>query len=128
MRKKNSSSMLDEKRKDTIAETLVDLRMKAGLTRKELSALFNVSYETICHYEKAITIPPTDLLLKYADLGEVTIDYILNRTTCQVDYSSIMEHKLSKDMTINDAIDIITKFPKDKKEYLAFTIKLLNKD
>ena len=86
MRKKNYSSLLDEKRRDTIAEILEDLRVKKGFSKRELANLFSVSYETICHYEKGITIPPTDLLLKYADLCNVTIDYILNRTTSQVDY------------------------------------------
>lgn len=128
MRKKKYVSMLDEKRRDTIAEILEDLRVRKGLSKRELANLFNVSYETICHYEKAITIPPTDLLLKYADLGNVTIDYILNRTTSQVDYSAILEERISKDMTINDAVEIINKLTKDEKEHLAFIIKLLNKE
>ena len=128
MRKKNYSSVLDEKRRDTIAEILEDLRVKKGFSKRELANLFSVSYETICHYEKGITIPPTDLLLKYADLCNVTIDYILNRTTSQVDYSAIMEKRLSKDMTINDVVEIINKLTKDEKEHLAFIIQLLNKE
>lgn len=128
MRKKNYSSVLDEKRRDTIAEILEDLRVKKGFSKRELANLFSVSYETIYHYEKGITIPPTDLLLKYADLCNVTIDYILNRTTSQVDYSAIMEKRLSKDMTINDAVEIINKLTKDEREHLAFIIQLLNKE
>ena len=102
--------------------------LKKGFSKRELANLFSVSYETICHYEKGITIPPTDLLLKYADLCNVTIDYILNRTTSQVDYSAIMEKRLSKDMTINDVVEIINKLTKDEKEHLAFIIQLLNKE
>ena len=127
MKKKNTNSLLNDKRKDTIAEILEDLRIRSGLSRKELAALFNVSYETISHYERALTIPPPDVLLKYADFSNVTTDYILNRTSCQIDYSAIMDKKIGKDMTISDAVEIIDGLTKEEKEHLSYIIKLFIK-
>ena len=127
MKKKKMPSLLDEKRKDTIAEILEDLRVKAGLSRKELAVLFGVSYETISHYERALTIPPPDVLLRYAELANVTTDYILNRTSCQIDYSSIMDKRISKDMTISNAVEIISGLTKEEKEHLSYIIKLFKK-
>ena len=127
MKKKKTVSLLDEKRKDTIAEILEDLRVKAGLSRKELAVIFGVSYETISHYERALTIPPPDVLLKYADFSNVTTDYILNRTSYQIDYSAIMDKKISKDMTISDAVEIIDGLTKEEKEHFAYVLKLFRK-
>lgn len=127
MKKNKSNPIIDEKRKDTIAEILEDLRIKSGLSRKELAELFNVSYETISHYERALTIPPPDVLLKYADFANVTTDYILNRTSTQFDYSAIMDKRISKDMTISDAVKIISSLSKEEKEHLAYIIKLFRK-
>lgn len=62
---------------NTTGEILADLRKSVGLTQKEFALIFNVSEGTIAHYEQGITVPNVEILSKFADYFNVTVDYLL---------------------------------------------------
>ena len=64
---------------------LSDLRKASGLTQKEFAIAFNVSEGTIAHYEQGITIPNSEMLIKFADYFHVSIDYLLGRSRLKMD-------------------------------------------
>ncbi len=112
--------------KNITGEILSNLRKDKRMTQKEFADIFSVSESTIAHYEQGITIPNADMLCKFADYFNVTVDYLLGRCSCTIDYKKL-NLEISKGLTIGEIADIISKLPKDKRNYLCQTIKLLIK-
>lgn len=102
-----------------------DLRKSQGWTQKQFAKVFNVSEGSIAHYEQGVTIPNIELLQLFADYFHVNIDYLLGRCMLSIEYSKLNDI-LYGDMTLIDAINIITGLTKDKKHYLCQTLSLLN--
>lgn len=67
-----------EKGKEMIlADKIVDLRKKAGLSQEELANKLGVSRQSVSKWEGAQSTPDMDKVLKLADLFGVSTDYLL---------------------------------------------------
>jgi len=62
-------------------EILKKLRTSKGLSQKELTERLNINRSTYARYETSTTQPDFDTLELLADFHEVTIDYILGRSS-----------------------------------------------
>jgi len=60
---------------------LAFLRDQRGLTQEELAASLGISRAALSHYEKSRREPDTETLGKIADLFQVSIDYLVGRTS-----------------------------------------------
>ena len=109
---------------NTTGEILADLRKNVGLTQKEFALIFNVSEGTIAHYEQGITIPNVEILSKFADYFNVTVDYLLGRCLCKIEYTKL-NTQLSRNMTLGDMVNIASSLSKEKKHYLYQTLMML---
>ena len=49
-------------------------RINAGYTQKEASAHLGISNKTLTNWEKGITFPPTNMILKICKLYKVAFD------------------------------------------------------
>ena len=58
-----------------------ELRIKAGMKQSELSSLLGIAQNTLSYWEQNKYQPDNDTLLKLADIFNVTIDYLLGRST-----------------------------------------------
>lgn len=123
--KQGSEQMKKYSINNTTGEILSDLRRNKGLTQKELARIFNVSEGTIAHYEQGITIPNVEILSKFADYFEVTVDYLLGRCLCKVEYTKL-NTQLNSNMTLGDMVNIVSSLSKEKKHYLYQTIVMLS--
>lgn len=56
---------------------LKELRLKAGLTQKQLAERIWVTKATISYYEQAECNPSPEILIKLAKVFHVTTDYLL---------------------------------------------------
>ena len=63
-----------------IAMRLRALREKAAFSQQKLSKTLNVAQASLCRYECGETEAPANVLLKYADYFDVSLDYIFGRT------------------------------------------------
>ncbi len=61
-------------------ENLKGLRLEQNLTRKQLAAALNVSERLISYWENGARECNFDMLIKLADLFNVSIDFLLGRT------------------------------------------------
>ncbi len=61
-------------------ERLRALRLDSNLTQQELAKKLNSTNKSIWNYENGIAIPPSDVLIAYADFFNVSTDYLLGRT------------------------------------------------
>ena len=69
---------------------LRELRVINEISQKRMAEILNVTQQTYSNYEKSITEIPIDILIKFADYFEVSIDFILDRDT------SNLKNKLRK--------------------------------
>ena len=56
-----------------------NLRKDKNLTQEQLAEILGISRENISRWENGVTEPSRENLIKFADLFNVTLDYLLNR-------------------------------------------------
>ena len=61
-------------------ENIRSLRVDAGLTQKQIAAQLGISQNTYSQYEIGVLKYPVDVLIKLADLYNVSLDYLVGRT------------------------------------------------
>ncbi len=64
-----------------VGRKIVELRKNGGMTRKELAIALSITYDALSKYETDERQIDHDLLVKIADLFDITTDYILGRQT-----------------------------------------------
>lgn len=57
-----------------------DLREDADMTQSEIGLKLQISQRAYAHYENGTRDIPLEIIVKLADLYDVNIDYLLNRT------------------------------------------------
>lgn len=87
-------------------EILRELREKKGITQQQLAATLNLSKNAISHYEKDINMPNLDTVQKIADVFNVSVDYLLGRTTIQFSFSAL-KSAFTKENTVDDFLQQI---------------------
>lgn len=110
-----------------IAKTLVDLRELNDFTQKEVAEKLCVTVSAVSHYENGISIPPTEAIIKLANLYNVSTDYILNRCVSKTDFTKTVDIKLSNSLTIGNAVDIMRNMSKQEKEFIAHYLNMVRK-
>lgn len=60
---------------------LRELRVINELTQKDLAKILNCTQQSLSAYEKGLRDVPVDVLIKYAEYFDVTIDYLVGRDT-----------------------------------------------
>lgn len=63
-----------------IGSRLASLREDRGWTQEHTSQVLGISRAALSHYEKNRREPDTDTLAKFADIYQVSIDYLVGRT------------------------------------------------
>ena len=67
-------------------ENIRNLRIDKGYTQKQLGEYLGISQNTYSQYEIGILNYPIDVLIKLADLYDVSIDYLVGRTNTKKPY------------------------------------------
>jgi putative transcriptional regulator len=62
---------------EMLAENLVTLRKANGLSQEELAIRLNVVRQTISKWEKGLSVPDADLLIRLADIFDVPVSELL---------------------------------------------------
>ena len=57
-----------------------DLREEADMTQVQIAKILNCSQRVYSNYERGDIDIPTEILIKLANLHDVSVDYILGRT------------------------------------------------
>lgn len=65
---------------EVVGERLKLMRESMGFSQMRLSKIFGVGQASIFRYESSRTAAPFDVLVKYADYFDVSLDYIFGRT------------------------------------------------
>ena len=100
-----------------VGEILANLRKEQNLGQKELASYLNLSTGTISNYENGVHFPDLHTLCRLADYFGVTTDYLLNRTNYRYD-SSKMDHRLSREYTLSEVVEVILACNESSVEHL----------
>lgn len=65
---------------NTLGNRIRGVREKLNLTGEEFGKLLNVTKVAVSNWENGNRKPDTDILIKIADIGDVSLDYLLGRT------------------------------------------------
>ena len=78
------------------SENLKLLRKKKGLTQEELAIRLNVVRQTVSKWEKGLSVPDADLLIKLADVLEVSVAELLGGNIPESENSNELGEQLSR--------------------------------
>lgn len=67
-------------------ENIRSLRIDNGYTQKQIGEYLGISQNTYSQYEIGVLNYPIDVLIKLADLYNVSIDYLVGRTNTKRPY------------------------------------------
>ena len=84
-----------------LPEIFKELREKKGFTQEQLASILNLSKNAISHYEKNINAPSIETLQRLADVFDVSIDYLIGRTTISFKFS-MLKNSFAKGHSIDD--------------------------
>lgn len=70
-------------------DKLKALREDNDLTQDELAKAINITRSALSNYESNIRVPSYELLIKFADYFDVSLDYLLCRTNVSIQFSKL---------------------------------------
>ena len=65
---------------EKMPERLKEEREHKGMSQQNLAKILGVGRSTLAGYETGNSTPPLDILIKYADIFNTTVDYLVGRT------------------------------------------------
>lgn len=103
-------------------EILAELRKDKGLSQKELAMVFHVSSSTISSYETGSHLPNSEQIVAFADYFDVTTDYLLGRSSCDMS-PEILTKPFSCKLCIQDVINMLEAFPPEHRQAFALLLE-----
>lgn len=104
-------------------DNMLQIRKKKGLSQAELGKLIGTSGDVVGRYERGDITPSVEVISKIADALEVSVDYLLGKTTMELDKQALKRlediSKLSQDNKnfVLNLIDMALRDFKTKKAY-----------
>lgn len=79
----------------SIGCTIKILREEKGYSQKELAKALNITAGCLSKYETGKNLIPIDILVRIADVLDVSVDYISGRSRVKFDYNCLNEYYAS---------------------------------
>ncbi len=117
---------------DNFATRLKELRMQYRLTQTQLAERLGVSKSTISYYELLERTPSPDILVRLAEVFNVSLDYLMGLNRKQIiEISNLNEEDIKPVKDIINYLSNIMKIKRSKRKqsltsnlYLGFTVVL----
>lgn len=77
-------------------DNLKALRKKKGITQEELAARLNVVRQTVSKWEKGLSVPDSELLIKLAEILEVPVSRLLGSKIEEEEQPDDLAEQLSR--------------------------------
>lgn len=106
-------------------EILAELRKDRGLSQKALAKAFHVSGSTISSYETGVHSPDINQIIQFADFFDVTTDYLLGRSHCDMSPTVLTKHFVD-DTLVQDILMMMDVLPDEHKRAIALLVNEVN--
>lgn len=100
-------------------DNLKALRKKKGITQEELAARLNVVRQTVSKWEKGLSVPDSELLIKLAEILEVPVSQLLGSKIETAEQPDALAEQLSR---INEQLAIKNRRAKRVWKAIAFIV------
>lgn len=100
----------------TFGEHISTLRKRKGISQSELGKAVGTSGDIIGKYERNEVKPSIEVASKIADVLEVGMDFLLGKTTLELDKKTLLR------------IQDIQLLPEQDKEHVLFTLDAMLRD
>lgn len=100
-------------------DNLKALRKKKGITQEELAARLNVVRQTVSKWEKGLSVPDSELLIKLAESLEVPVSRLLGSKIELEEQPDALAEQLSR---INEQLAIKNRRAKRAWKAIAFVV------
>ncbi len=107
--------------------TLKMLREKRGYSQKQLAEALHVSKNSVSHYELGVSMPSIDIIMNMADIFDVSIDYLLGRSSVNLS-KRLLEKSLEKKTTAGIVLESILRLDKEHRNDLLKILHYIEKD
>ncbi|MCL2391224.1 MAG: helix-turn-helix domain-containing protein [Oscillospiraceae bacterium] len=97
-----------------VGDRLSELRKNRGLKQSDVSELINVSASSISSYERGKRDPNFDVLTDLSEVYDVTIDYILGKTSSDIS-PRILEDRFIDGVTFGEIIKCLRPLSEEDK-------------
>lgn len=97
-------------------DNMMLIRKKKGLSQADLGKLIGTSGDVIGRYERGDIKPSIEVVQKIADALEVSIDYLVGKTSILLDKQTL------------DRIENIAQLPEEKRSYVFELIDMCLRD
>lgn len=103
----------------TIADRIHQLRQERRWTQAELGEKVGVHQKQISSYERGVNVPATDILIKLAEVFNVTLDYLAFEAQGQAAQINIQDRELLR------RFEAVDRFSEAEKEMAKEMLDLL---
>ena len=105
---------------------IADLRKDRKMTQAELAAKLNISKSTLGHYEQGISVPPSQVLVDIADFFRVPADYLLNRSTCLLEYRHLSSD-FCKNVSLVEVVNQLVILKQRDRQHILYLLKIMKR-
>lgn len=113
--------MRKEGRTTKFGELLTQLRQDRRMSQAELGRVIFVSGGTISNYEHGVHYPDVEKLIALADYFQVTVDYLLGRSTSNVS-PDVFKETIQDGVTVGDMMQSLQHLSPARKCAVCTTI------
>lgn len=100
-------------------DNLKALRKRKGITQEELATRLNVVRQTVSKWEKGLSVPDSELLIRLAEILEVPVSRLLGSKIEEEEQLDALAEQLSR---INEQLAIKNRRAKRVRKALAFIV------
>lgn len=105
-----------------LGDILAELREDRGLTQLALSEQLHISNSSISAYETGSRLPNIEALLAFSDFYDVTVDYLLGRTTDSVS-PSVLKQEYVKGVSMASLIKKLLSLDPEHRSAISLVIE-----
>lgn len=106
-------------------DRITELREEMGITQAELSDNVHVSGSSVSEYEKGVTNPSMSVLLQLADFFDVSLDYLMGRTTIRSTFQKLESQLETRSGMV--PVDVVFTLSSEEKEAVGLLLRLFAK-
>lgn len=88
-----------------LGDRLKQLRTEKKITQDEMANLLSIKRQTYSAYERHVSLPDANVLIKLSDFFDVTVDYLLGVSDFKVPIDRILEQDIDTEIN-NDEFDV----------------------
>ena len=96
---------------------LYDLRTDADMSQRELAEKINISPCMISGYEKHNKAPSVETVIEFADIFQVSTDFLLGRTDLKT-MPAMLRKEFAEGLTFNDVLEMMCGLTIEQREIL----------